>query len=198
MTPQIATVLVALIALMIGAAFKFKINHSWTQIEIPLGMARRLTVFTRTWIAGMCAAAASVALAAGFMSIGRLDLHHLAGLLGSSGVLFGAVGLNWLWPATGATGPTAAQVANQDSAVVDVTTDGAATTTTLTHNLNISAADLANGRPNVSIIANGASGIPATLLIVQSTTTANAVVLTFAAVVGTFRVRIERPHSIGR
>lgn len=199
MTPQIATVLVALIALMIGVAFKFNINRNWTQIGVPFGAGRRLTLFTRTWIAGISAAGAFVALGAGLVSIGHLvDLHHIAGLLGASGVLFGTVGLNWLWPATGATGPTAAQVENQDSVAVDVTTDGTATTTTLTHNLNISAADLAFGFPDVIITPNGASGIPATLLIVQSTTSANAVVLTFAAVVGTFRVKIKRPFSMGR
>jgi hypothetical protein len=107
--------------------------------------------------------------------------------------------INFLNPATGAVTPTAAQVANQDSVIVDITTDGVTVTQTITHNLNISAADIALGYPDITIEPNSPTGIPATLLIlITRAVTANAVVLTFAAVAATFRLKIKRPHSIGR
>jgi hypothetical protein len=192
MTPQIATLLVALIALMIGAAFKLKRIQFALPIDLKGG---KLNVFMSTWAAmGLIGMAT-----AGTIALAHMGLHNLAQVLGASGLMLGTVTINWLWPATGATGPTAAQVANQDSVAVDITTDGTATTTTLTHNLNISPADIANGFPHIIIESNSASGIPATLLIIITRpVTANAVILTYAAVVGTFRVKILRPHSIGR
>jgi hypothetical protein len=198
MNLAIAITLAALIALIGVANPKFKGNLTWTNVSFNF-RKRRFVFLTRSWIP-MIPAAAAVALAA--FAVSDFGAHHLLGLLGlgTSGVLFGVNTLNWQWPNTGATGPTAAQVANQDSVVVNVTTDGTLTSQVLTHNLNISAADITNGWPDVFITPINASGIPATLLIVlnQAATTANAITLTFAAVVGTFRVKIARPHSIGR
>jgi len=104
--------------------------------------------------------------------------------------------INWLSPATGAVTPTAAQVANQNSVVVDVTTDGVTVTQTLTHNMGIPAADITAGFPEITFESNSPTGLPATLLpVITRPVTANAVVLTFAAIAATFRVRIRRPHS---
>lgn len=107
---------------------------------------------------------------------------------------------NYLNPATGAASPTAAQVQNQDSVVVDCTTDGVITTFTLTHNLGVSAADITLGYPECTWEPNSPTGIPATLLITitRPIASGNAVVFTCAAVAATFRMRIKRPHSIGR
>lgn len=107
---------------------------------------------------------------------------------------------NYLWPATGAVSPTAAQVQNQDSVVVDCTTDGVITTFTLTHNLAVSAADITSGFPDIIIEPNSPTGIPATLLILVTRPIAsgNAIIFTCAAIAATFRVKIKRPHTIGR
>ena len=84
--------------------------------------------------------------------------------------------------------------------MVDCTTDGVITTFTLTHNLNISAADITNGFPDILIEPNSPTGIPATLLILitRPIASGNAVIFTCAAVAATFRVKIKRPFSEGR
>ena len=138
------------------------------------------------------------------MSVGHFDLHHIAMMFGSSGILFGAVTFNWLWPATGAVTPAMPRLADScggpaDQATVDVITDGVATTFTVTHNLGISAADIAAGFL-IIIEPNSATGIPATLLLVitRPIASGNAVIFTCAAIAATFRVRVQRPHTIGR
>lgn len=207
MTPQIAITLVALIALMIGVAFKFKfyvVSPKWIQFDISIPKGSRMILLTRTWVAAWAGAGAIALALTAALSIGHFDPLHLAGMLGSSGILFGSVTFNWLWPATGGTTPTAAAygVAGgpADQATVDVTTDGVATTFTVTHNLNISAADITNGFPIIIIEPNSATGIPATLLLVitRPIASGNAVIFTCAAIAATFRVRIQRPHTIGR
>lgn len=204
MTPQIATLLVALIALMIGVAFKFRVNPRYTQIDIPMFRGKQLIVYTKTWKAAFTAAAGFALLIFALVSIGHMDAHHMAGLLSGTSFMVGAVTFNWLWPATGAVTPTAAAYGlpggPADQATVDVTTDGVATTFTVTHNLNISAADITAGFPIIIIEPNSATGIPATLLLIVTRPIAsgNAVIFTCAAIAATFRVRIQRPHSIGR
>jgi len=201
MSPISIGFLVAFIVL-IGAAFHFKvlkinIGKHLTQFSIR-SQGATFRYCSQTWLFASIAILAAAGITA---SLHALSAHapHLLVLILSGGSVFGLNTLNWLWPATGAAGPTAAQVANQDSVVVDVTTDGALMTQTFTHNLNISAADIANGWPDIIIEPNPASGIPATLLLVVTRpVTANAVILTFAAVVGTFRLKIKRPHTIGR
>jgi hypothetical protein len=197
-----ASTLVALIALLIGAICKFNIGLNWSQIELPLGKNRRLILFTRTWLAGVGAiAAAALFLCA---ATWHPDARHLAGALLSSGLLFGAVTQNFLWPATGATSPTAAAYnlsgGPADTAIVDLVTDGVATTFTVTHNMGISTADITAGFPHITFEPNSPTGIPATLLILitRPIASGNAVVLTFAAVAATFRMVIKRPNSIGR
>ena len=199
MNLQIALTLVALIGL-IGVAFKFNINRiSWrgVQFSVRLRQGGRLTLYTNTWVA---AASVLGVMGLGYAGLSLVAQHiSLAWLMGGSGMLFGANTINWLWPATGATGPTAAQVENQDSVIIDLTTDGTTTTQTFTHNLNISAADITAGWPIITIVPNAATGIPATLLIlVTRPVTANAVIITYAAVAATFRVIIQRPFSMGR
>jgi hypothetical protein len=207
MTIQIATLLVALIALMIGVAFKFKVHLAsprWMNFDVSVPGGRRFILLTRTWVAAWAGAGALALAIATALSFGHFDMHHLAGLLGSSALLFGAVTFNWLSPATGATTPTASNYGAAggptDQCCVDVTTDGVATTFTVTHNLNISAADITAGFPIILIEPNSATGIPATLLLVitRPIASGNAVIFTCAAIAATFRVRIQRPFSMGR
>jgi hypothetical protein len=201
MTPSIAIGFLAVLIVLIGAAFclnfiRLRPGSKFTQISVRATSGKTLTLFARNWIAALSVGALAGSIIAGASILARAP--HLLAVLGA-GLAFGAVTINWTWPATGTTGPTAAQVGNQDSVKATVTTDGAATTFTLTHNLNISAADIANGFPDIGIEPYGATGIPATLLLlITAPVTANAVVFTCAAVVGTFRVKISRPYSQGR
>lgn len=104
----------------------------------------------------------------------------------------------WLKPATGAVDPTAAAVAAMNETIVNLTSDGTLTTQTLTHNMNISAADLALGYPHVTLEPGNAAAFSTFLPVINLTTgkTANTVVITFAAVVGIVKVRIARPNTL--
>lgn len=109
--------------------------------------------------------------------------------------------LVFLNPATGAVPPTAAQVAAQSEVVCTLTTDGTLTTQTITHNMNISAADLALGYPHVLIEPGNAASFGTFLPVINNTgtgKTANTVVLTNAAVVGIVTITISRPHTLIR
>lgn len=167
-------------------------------LMLAAGLFKRPEVQRRWALSGFFMWCGALVALAGYVWA-QVHPRHALALLSSIPFLFGLVTLNWLWPATGAVTPPAGTGNNQDSATVDVTTDGTATTVTLTHNLNISAADITAGWPDINIESNGPTGIPATVLIdITRPVSANAVVLTFAAVVATFRVKIKRPHTIGR
>ena len=109
-----------------------------------------------------------------------------------------AITQNFTYPATGAVAPTAAQVQNQNEVICSVTTDGTLLTTTITHNLGISAADLTLGFPDVLIEPLNLAAGNATLAPYISSKTANTIVLVFLAVVGIFNVKITRPSSLVR
>lgn len=109
-----------------------------------------------------------------------------------------AVTQNFTNPATGAVSPTAAQVQNQCEVICLITTDGVATTTTITHNLGVSAADLTLGYPDVILEPSSANAANGTLAAYISSKTANTVVLTFLAVVGILNVKITRPNTLVR
>ena len=170
---------------------KFHATKELTQLSVRNFQGVTATFFAKTWLAALAGVAFAIA-------VPKL-VTHLGALL-TTGVMIGLFAQNYLWPATGAASPTAAQVANQDSVVVDCTTDGVITTFTLTHNLNISAADILAGWPDILIENNSPTGIPATLLIMitRPIASGNAVIFTCAAIAATFRVKIKRPHTIGR
>lgn len=132
--------------------------------------------------------------------LGALETpRHLLLALNGFSLMVGLVGLDWLRPTTGAVDPTAVQSSQVNTCVVDVTTDGVATTVDLNHNMGLPADQLAFGFPDVSIIPISPTGVPATLLPqVTIPNTANKITLTFAAVAATFRVSIRRPHSVPR
>jgi len=203
MNLAIALTLVALISL-IGVAFKFRFKDGYAQIDTPYIGNRRYVVFNKTWKLALAAASGLALLIAGVLAVGHLDAHHLIAVLASGAFMFGAVTFNWLSPATGAVTPTAAAYGlaggPTDQCCVDVTTDGVATTFTVTHNMNVSAADITAGFPIVLFEPNSPTGIPATLLLVitRPIASSNAVIFTCAAVAATFRVRIQRPYSAGR
>ena len=200
MTPQLAIGFLAVLIALIGTAFHLRIfsfhaTSKIAQLTIRKKGGERITFFGRTWLMGLIGAGMLAAL--GFCLV---VANHAGLYLGGAAIMFGAFVQNYLWPATGAASPTAAQVQNQDSVVVDCTTDGVITTFTLTHNLNISAADITNGFPDIFIEPNSPTGIPATLLILitRPIASGNAVIFTCAAVAATFRVKIKRPFSEGR
>ena len=202
MTPQFAIGFLAVLIALIGTAFHLRIlsfhaTRQIAQLTIRKRGGERITFFGRTWLMGLIGSGMAAALA---LCLVVVTSTHPGMYFGGAALLFGAFVQNYLWPATGAASPTAAQVQNQDSVVVDCTSDGSFTTFTLTHNLNISAADIALGFPDILIEPNSPTGIPATLLILitRPIASGNAVIFTCAAVAATFRVKIKRPFSEGR
>lgn len=103
--------------------------------------------------------------------------------------------INYENPSAGGATPPTAQVmrAHQQMSAI-VTGDGAATAFTITHNMNISAAQLALGYPKVEPEVLLAAGYTAAQLITSKT--ANTVVFSCTAFTGAgLRIRIDRPWS---
>jgi hypothetical protein len=97
--------------------------------------------------------------------------------------------------AGGATAPTAAQAAQFNELRGVVTGDGATASITFTHNMGISAADLARGLPHVDSEILLAAGYTAAAFIASKT--ANTVVFTNTAFTGAgLRIRVSRPNSL--
>ena len=80
--------------------------------------------------------------------------------------------------------------------IAEVTPDGAATSVTITHNMVVSAADLALGLPIVNFEPKDANF--ALVAPFVSSKTANTVVITHLAHAGVFNVVIERPNTLVR
>jgi hypothetical protein len=96
--------------------------------------------------------------------------------------------------AGGAVAPTAAQMRTHQQMSAIITGDGATLTTVIVHNMNISAADLALGYPEVYTENLLAAGNTAATQV--TTKTANNITLTNVAFTGAgVRVRIKRPWS---
>jgi len=107
----------------------------------------------------------------------------------------GANTINYENPSAGGATPPTAQVmrAHQQMSAI-ITGDGATLTTVIVHNMNISAADLTLGYPEVEFENLLAAGNTAATLV--TTKTANNVTLTNVAFTGAgVRVRIKRPFS---
>jgi hypothetical protein len=109
-------------------------------------------------------------------------------------VLVGVNSVAYEYPISGATAPTAAQIFKHQSMSAIVTGDGSATTFTITHNWNLSTAQLNNGWPWVQLEVILAAGNTAAAVITSKT--ANTVVFSCTAFTGAgLRVRLERPFS---
>ena len=109
--------------------------------------------------------------------------------------IFGINTVTYETPVAGVTAPTAGQSRPHQTVGATITGDGAATTFTVTHNWNISAANLAKGFPFVDTEVLLAAGYTAAVLV--TTKSANAVVFTCTAFTGAgVRVRIQRPFSM--
>lgn len=138
-------------------------------------------------------AVVGVAMTAGYepAAIGKGVMLAFVGL---------ALGLNTVayeYPVAGATAPTLAQSSRVNAVSAVITGDGAGTTFTVTHNLNISTADLAKGFPYVDTEVLLAAGNTAAAIV--TTKTANTVVFTCTAFTGAgLRVRVQRPNSLVR
>lgn len=111
-----------------------------------------------------------------------------------------AVVLNYEYPVAGLVGPTPLQ-GQADSCNANIIEDaGAALSVVITHNMAISAADLALGFPQVILTPLLADA--RTSLWIVTAKAANTVTVTKAASAGDadpqLCVHIRRPHSIGR
>lgn len=107
--------------------------------------------------------------------------------------------VTFLYPIAGLTAPTATQSYGHNQVSADINKGASGDTdVTITHNMNISVADLAAGFPEVVLEPTLASFYTALYFVASRTT--NTVVLTGATGGGTtganVRVRIRRPNSI--
>lgn len=99
--------------------------------------------------------------------------------------------------AGGATPPTAAEADKCNLVGGVVTGDGAATTITFTHNMDISTADLNKGWPIVRLLPILAAGLTAAPFV--SAYAANSITVTCTAFTGAgLRIYVERPSSLVR
>lgn len=101
------------------------------------------------------------------------------------------------WPIAGVTAPTATQMFGHNTLVAQVAPALYDTTIVITHNMNISTADLASGFPEIEITPIAAAFATSTPFI--SARAANSVTVTISDPVteaeDTFRITIKRPQS---
>lgn len=114
-----------------------------------------------------------------------------------------AVTVTYEHPVTGATAPTALQVADMVVATVVATAD-ADVLATITHNMNITAGNLTAGFPVVVVELMLPAGWLSTPHVLAAGKTADAVAVTMSNAGSSgnanaqFRVTITRPHTIGK
>ena len=114
-----------------------------------------------------------------------------------------AATVNYKYPVSGTTPPTFIQALPANTIQAEVVFGDADTTATITHNWQVSAADLAAYFPTVSFVPNG-SGTGGLVLatIIAALTNSIAVTLTKASTAAgsavTLVVTLTRPHSIVR
>ena len=114
-----------------------------------------------------------------------------------------AVTVTYEWPVAGVTAPTALEAADKVVAAVEATADGDVLAT-ITHNLEVSVADLAAGFPEVLVEQLLPEGWLSTPHMLAAGKLTNTLAVTMSAAVGSggagdqFRVTISRPHTIGR
>jgi len=114
-----------------------------------------------------------------------------------------AVTVTYTYPVAGATAPTAAEMLNANTvrAGIIATADGDVAAT-VTHNMNISVADLAAGQPEVILTPTLSQALTALSGWTVTTKTTNAITLTKLGSTGSgnagnqLDVVIRRPHSI--
>lgn len=102
-------------------------------------------------------------------------------------------------PATGTVEPTVIQALSYNTLVAEVVLADADTTAVITHNWQMSSADLALYFPTVSMYANGQGTAAGT--VIATLTNSVAVTLTKSTAAGsavTLVVILQRPHSIVR
>lgn len=113
-----------------------------------------------------------------------------------------AISVNYEHPVTGAVAPTALQTIDEVTFICDGGAAGGADTAVIvTHNMGLSVADLAAGRPEV--ILEPLTAVARLSLWVVTAKAADTITLGKAAGAGTvgaaqLRVHIRRPHTIGR
>jgi hypothetical protein len=126
---------------------------------------------------------------------------HFVELAAAGSMLFGTVTVTYLKPATGTVAPTAAQVSPStlNTVVAQLVCADADTTATITHNLNVSAADQLLGFPRITAYLSGAGTFPVMLAFANLTNTITVTKpSTAAGSNATWVVIIDRPHSFIR
>lgn len=101
------------------------------------------------------------------------------------------------YPVAGGVAPTALQT--KETVVATLLSDGLIGDGIITHNMGLSAADLAAGRPVINLERYAAGALAAQWIVTAFD--ANTVTCTQLAAGGatnTIRVTIRRPHTIGR
>jgi hypothetical protein len=172
-----------------------KLSGNVVTYEDP-GHASRVVRRRRLLVAGLAFAALAIIAAFVLVQTGYASSSVASMLASVATLVFGANTIAYEWPsATGATPPTGPVMSEHQQMSAIVTGDGAATTFTITHNMNISAADLTAGFPEVPppevLLAAGYTAAP-----VITSKTANTVVFSNTAFTGAgLRVRVIRPRS---
>jgi fructose-1,6-bisphosphatase/inositol monophosphatase family enzyme len=116
-----------------------------------------------------------------------------------------SVTVTYTWPVSGITAPTLAQMQNFNAVVAEIaaTADGD-TTAVVTHNFNLSAADLAALFPFVKMVQAGATAILSGWYLNLAAATADSLTFTKATTGGSgaagtqLVVQLTRPHTIER
>lgn len=114
-----------------------------------------------------------------------------------------AITIGYEHPVIGAVAPTAAQVATQVTATVIASADGD-TNADITHNMALTAAELAAGFPIIVLEPISANAQLSLWFVPTANKTANAVRVTKSIAGGSgnaaaqLRVHILRPHTLGR
>lgn len=125
----------------------------------------------------------------------RPSHEQLKDWLQTHGTIKGGVdAVAFLYPSS--TPPALGDGLTHNMVIAQVTPDGAATSVTITHNMVVSAADLALGLPNVNFEPQDANF--ALVAPFVSSKTADTVVITHLAHAGVFNVVIKRPNTIDR
>lgn len=103
--------------------------------------------------------------------------------------------LNYTYPVTGATAPTAAEMAGKSAVNVEITTDLYDESIDISHNMGLSAAQLAEGWPDVAFEFTNAAAASSHPRVTAAT--ANAITVAgLSPAAGTVIAKIKRPTSL--
>lgn len=117
----------------------------------------------------------------------------------ASVLLFGVVTVTYEYPVSGSSAPTAQKMLTLSLVTAVLNWGDTDTTATITHNMGITAAQLAQLFPFVSVYAVALNGSPSAPPPFVSTLATNSITITKSSVTnsgGTFNVYIFRPNTV--